>query len=41
MHDFAINECELRENELHSLLVISRKKEGSIFYLNPTDKRFV
>jgi hypothetical protein len=41
IHDFAINEFPSnKEGAVHSLAVVSKKKEGYIIFLNPTTKKF-
>ena len=42
IYDFAINESYIKEEgAIHSIVAITKKKEGSIFYYNPTENRFV
>lgn len=41
IHDFAINEFPSnKEGAIHSLAVVSKKKEGYIIFLNPATKKF-
>jgi hypothetical protein len=41
VHDFAINEWSgNKEGAVHSIAVISKKKEGYIIFLNPQTKKY-